>query len=175
MLELWLGGGCHQPSLVGQEPRTGTRCIAHLRVLGSLVWTRLQAWGLSQQPHPPCASGPSSWQGPRVGWEPPREGSTNSQACFPKTESPSCHLHPPRGRRLKRARGEVPRLKWCPRNEVVLVTVLARDVAAVLVCSGVRGIAMGRGGQDRVNWAPPSSISSQASPLVSPFSEPLST
>lgn len=64
----------------------------------------------------------------------------------------------------------------------MLVTVLAWDVAVVLVCSGVRGVAQGqggscrvRGGQDRVNWAPPSSSSSQASPLVSSSLEPLST
>lgn len=36
-------------------------------------------------------------------------------------------------------------MRWCPRNEVVLVTVLAQDVVVVLVCRGVSRVLPGAG------------------------------
>lgn len=67
-------------------------------------------------------------------------------------------------------------MRWCPRNEVVLVTALAQDVVVVLVCREVSRVPQEQGGsqraicgQDRVNWAPTNNFGSQASPRVSPL------
>lgn len=56
----------------------------------------------------------------------------------------------------------------------MLVIVLAQDVAVVLVCRGSAELSQEQGeshgamgGQDRVNWALLSSVSSQAGPMVS--------
>lgn len=161
-LELWLRGrwlSSLSPASLARNPGQGRDVLLTSGCWGLWFGPGCELGVTASSPTHPAPLAPVHGKGPGRDSSHPGKAAPipNSQACFPATKSPY-HLCPPRGRRLKKARGEVPRMKWCPRMRWCwywhgMWLWFWSAVGSEELSQGQRGSCGVRVGQDRVNWA----------------------